>query len=804
MRVSVESLLGLILASSLLSGYASGACTFPAQPVVPAIAGKVSAHASINASSATDVTVSVLSIAPSVASIKAQSVTLHQGSKVYTLTEVANRYVATLPEGWYTLEVTVNNLHAPGRQVEVRGKSQSITVFAADPGNKLYFRAGEKLVPFRPLARYQSIVFEYHVPSRSSVTGYLSSTALQPLQLEIGATSHVPFTASWPVPGTGNAYIVSSRNPQLAWIGIVADLRTALTKQYPNADVRVGVPVDTGGGEFQALDRRFFVRFSRGVAYAERSDWLAARKARTLGLLDNDMLWIEFASDDYRENLCEIEQAFAQGLLQVGQPDLLLQFDPQGPLPADWPDDPAYPKFQINRGSVAKPTSAPHALQRVRQAWNLLAAWLDADGGFFSNFAPPRWRHKGKRSDVVLGVVDYGFNLEVPEFACNAVARYVDIDNVTARCERPRCAAGTNNNSCAPDSCFQLPHTHGMGTAGIAFACTNNQIGVAGILPAGATVLPIGGFKAVFAKIPASTSGVMSESTYRNLLNWMAGRPFSSIELPTTHLLCPPLPEPAPPNINAWIQATCAKPLSTPARVINLSIYSTVVEQIAGLHPVLSDLFENLADEGVYTVHAAGNHGLRLAEDNVASAYAGYPSTISAGNCTVEWTNRGPRIRLSTWKCAGKASNWGGFTVCALGNNAPTIDAYCAGSLALNNDDAAFAALSCPPVPDDICTFHGTSAAAPTVSGAVALMLVANRDLTFTEVKEILKTTANKSLLALDGLGLPLIGADLTIANVYGDTGLLDVCRAIEKAIAQKVTPAGVPKLAGGKSYCED
>jgi subtilisin family serine protease len=776
-RVPVENLRGLILAGSLLSGYASGACTLPAEPVVPAIAGKVNTHASINASSDTNVTVSVLSIAPRVAAIiKAQRVTLRQGSKVYTLAEVGNQYMLTAPEGWYTLEVTVNHLHVPSRQVEVRGKSQSITVFATDPDNKLYFRAGEQLVPFRPLARYQS-------------------------QLELEATSHVPFSASWPAPSTGNAYIVSSRNPQLAWTGIVADLRTALTKQYPNADVRVGVPVDTGGGEFQALDRRFFVRFARGVTYAERSDWLAARKARTLGLLDNDMLWIEFAGDDYRENLCEIEQAFAQGLLQVGQPDLLLQFAPQGPLPDDWPDDPAYRKFQINRGSVAKPTSSPHAVQRVRHAWNLLAAWLDPGSGFFSNFAPPRWRHKGNRSDVVLGVVDYGFNLEVAEFACDAVARYVDIDNITARCERPRCAAGTNNSSCAPDSCFQLPHTHGMGTAGIAFACTNNNIGIAGILPAGAANLPAGGFKAVLAKIPASTSGVMSESTYRNLLNWMAGRPFSSIEIPATRLLCPPLPHPAPPNINAWIQDTCAKPLSTPARVINLSIYSSVV---GNNPPVLSDLFENLADEGVYTVHAAGNHGLRLADDNVASAYAGYPSSISAGNCTVEWTNRGPRIRLSTWKCAGKASNWGGFTVCALGNNTPTIDAYCAGSLHSNNDDAAFAALSCPPVPDDICTFHGTSAAAPTVSGAVALMLAANRDLTFTEVKDILKTTADKSMLALDGLGLPLTAADLTIANAYGDTGLLDVCRAVEEAIARKVTPAGVPKRAGGKSYCED
>jgi hypothetical protein len=281
-RVPVENLRGLILAGSLLSGYASGACTLPAEPVVPAIAGKVNTHASINASSDTNVTVSVLSIAPRVAAIiKAQRVTLRQGSKVYTLAEVGNQYMLTAPEGWYTLEVTVNHLHVPSRQVEVRGKSQSITVFATDPDNKLYFRAGEQLVPFRPLARYQSIVFEYHVPSRGSVTSYLSSTALQPLQLELEATSHVPFSASWPAPSTGNAYIVSSRNPQLAWTGIVADLRTALTKQYPNADVRVGVPVDTGGGEFQALDRRFFVRFARGVTYAERSDWQRARHVRS-------------------------------------------------------------------------------------------------------------------------------------------------------------------------------------------------------------------------------------------------------------------------------------------------------------------------------------------------------------------------------------------------------------------------------------------------------------------------------------------------------------------------------------------
>ena len=41
-------------------------------------------------------------------------------------------------------------------------------------------------------------------------------------------------------------------------------------------------------------------------------------------------------------------------------------------------------------------------------------------------------------------------------------------------------------------------------------------------------------------------------------------------------------------------------------------------------------------------------------------------------------------------------------------------------------------------------TFNGTSSAAPTVSGVVALMLEANSDLTWRDVKHILATTADQ------------------------------------------------------------
>lgn len=101
-------------------------------------------------------------------------------------------------------------------------------------------------------------------------------------------------------------------------------------------------------------------------------------------------------------------------------------------------------------------------------------------------------------------------------------------------------------------------------------------------------------------------------------------------------------------------------------------------------------------------------------------------------------------------------------------------------------------------------TFNGTSSAAPTVSGAIALMLEANPDLTWREVKYILAKTASADFYATGTISHPLSsvlpatyvweqkwitnGAGFKFHNWYG-FGRVNVDAAIALAQSAKTTP---------------
>lgn len=76
--------------------------------------------------------------------------------------------------------------------------------------------------------------------------------------------------------------------------------------------------------------------------------------------------------------------------------------------------------------------------------------------------------------------------------------------------------------------------------------------------------------------------------------------------------------------------------------------------------------------------------------------------------------------------------------------------------------------------------FNGTSAAAPQVSGAVALLLQANPKLGYRDVKEILMKTATKTGLQ-NGDEFKDNGAGFTFSHSFG-AGLLNVSAALMAA----------------------
>ncbi|WP_217650480.1 S8 family serine peptidase [Spirulina major] len=83
---------------------------------------------------------------------------------------------------------------------------------------------------------------------------------------------------------------------------------------------------------------------------------------------------------------------------------------------------------------------------------------------------------------------------------------------------------------------------------------------------------------------------------------------------------------------------------------------------------------------------------------------------------------------------------------------------------------------------DYIHDFNGTSAAAPFVSGVVALMLEVNPDLTWRDVQHILITTAQRDNLASDWTPEQIIGsATISHSHEYG-FGIIDAAAAVNAA----------------------
>ncbi|MDQ4125834.1 MAG: S8 family serine peptidase [Actinomycetota bacterium] len=110
-------------------------------------------------------------------------------------------------------------------------------------------------------------------------------------------------------------------------------------------------------------------------------------------------------------------------------------------------------------------TTAPNDPLFVDQ-WGLQkiqapAAWSLADGG-----------------GITIAIVDSGVDLGHEDFACGKLAVY----------------AGSNIGSKKAPNTPQDKDGHGTHVAGIAGACTNNGVGVAGVAP-GSTIMPVGVFE---------------------------------------------------------------------------------------------------------------------------------------------------------------------------------------------------------------------------------------------------------------------------------------------------------------------
>jgi serine protease len=195
---------------------------------------------------------------------------------------------------------------------------------------------------------------------------------------------------------------------------------------------------------------------------------------------------------------------------------------------------------------------------------------------------------------------------------------------------------------------------------------------------------------------------------------------------------------------------------ATPARVINLSLGGT-----GACDRTSQDAINAARAKGAVVVVAAGN-----ANTNA--------STSSPANCS------GVVTVAATGKSGGKASysNFGAnVTLAAPGGDRD-------GGIWSTLNAGAMA-----PGADSYASYAGTSMATPVVSGVVALMLSANKNLTPDQVAALLKSTARVFPAACASCGAGLVDANAAVAAAVG---------AAPPASGPPATPAPAPTTAAG------
>ncbi|MDF2760349.1 MAG: hypothetical protein K0S99_2983 [Thermomicrobiales bacterium] len=229
---------------------------------------------------------------------------------------------------------------------------------------------------------------------------------------------------------------------------------------------------------------------------------------------------------------------------------------------------------------------------------------------------------------------------------------------------------------------YRPASNHGIGVYGIIAARTDNEETlIAGIAPN-------------TRQLALQRPDLASSMLYADVLLWVAGFETGN-------------------NARGEPAGWPDEPIATPAHIINCS-HAQKGLPLSGL---VDDAFRFLTTHGrdglgIVLVYGAGNDSSCITRDLV---FAAHPCTLAIANSKAPDDDDGCERHAAN-------SNWGPeLDICARGSDVWSLD--------LGGDKQRFG---------------GTSAAAPTVAAAVALMLTANPNLTWIEVRTILRDTAEK------------------------------------------------------------
>jgi hypothetical protein len=319
-----------------------------------------------------------------------------------------------------------------------------------------------------------------------------------------------------------------------------------------------------------------------------------------------------------------------------------------------------------------------HFRQKTRQSWTLL-------GG-----EPPKVDPK-----LLFGSIDDGIDPKEPEVDCAAPGLSGKLVEF--------CYDYAKQITCA-DAGYQVPApltgSHGLAVFGVMSACTDNNKGIAGVAP---------NVHHVAIRMPL----VMSIAEYIDMLRWTVG-------LASTCVIsgCPAQPPkntkvPRIINLSQGLSKFCeVQPDGSLSCGFNLAQplnYEAWVNSIVKLEG---------ADYQIHLVYAAGNNSGEVSLKNWVAAPS---SVLAVANCVALQKYDGTIVDIP-FVDSTIGSNYGAeVDLCAIGNGSQTIRKWCGNS----NDDRP-------------CAFSGTSAAAASVTGTIALMLSKNQSLTWCQIRTIL------------------------------------------------------------------
>jgi hypothetical protein len=166
---------------------------------------------------------------------------------------------------------------------------------------------------------------------------------------------------------------------------------------------------------------------------------------------------------------------------------------------------------------------------------------------------------------------------------------------------------------------------------------------------------------------------------------------------------------------------------------------------------------------GIVLVYAAGDANSPLWQFHPLAAD---PRTIAVANCSISQT--GDVLRADTWNSQNVSAYGEELDLCALGEQSFTVSGL---------------SPMCMEAP---CIFSGASAAAPMVSATAALMLSANPELNWQQIKSLLRQSADRSRIPNESFW-PDDSWTSDGRNIYYGSGLLDAGTATR--LAKKAVP---------------